>query len=155
MQEIPKFPVLILRTTNRKLGPKRLAWWLSGKESAYQCKRHGFGPWVGKIPWRRKWQPTSALLPWKAHGQRSLACQCLWSCRVTHNLVTEQEYTPRKCPEYIPGWEAFNSQLLRVETPCWTLSVFIPSKILTHWIYYEGNVLCTHSSCYTCQTSLS
>ena len=35
--------------------------WLSGKESTYQCRRHrryGFDPWVGKIPWRRKWQPS-------------------------------------------------------------------------------------------------
>ena len=29
-------------------------------------------PWVGKIPWRRKWQPTPQLLPWKSYGQRSL-----------------------------------------------------------------------------------
>ena len=32
----------------------------SGKESACQCrrhKRHRFDPWVGKIPWSRKWQP--------------------------------------------------------------------------------------------------
>ena len=35
--------------------------WLSGKESACQCrrcKRPGFNPWVGKIPQRRIWQPT-------------------------------------------------------------------------------------------------
>ena len=36
----------------------RKAWQISGKESACQCRRHGFHPWVGKIPWRRKWQPT-------------------------------------------------------------------------------------------------
>ena len=29
--------------------------WLSGKESACQHRRFGFNPWVGKIPWRRKW----------------------------------------------------------------------------------------------------
>ena len=29
-------------------------------------------PSVGKIPWRRKWQPTPVLLPGKSHGQRSL-----------------------------------------------------------------------------------
>ena len=29
-------------------------------------------PWVRKIPWRRKWQPTPVLLPGKSHGQRSL-----------------------------------------------------------------------------------
>ena len=32
--------------------------WLSGKESACQCRRCGFDPWVGKIPWSRKWQST-------------------------------------------------------------------------------------------------
>ena len=41
--------------------------WCSGKESACQCRRlsrRGFDPWVGKIPWRRKWQPTLVFL-WK------------------------------------------------------------------------------------------
>ena len=37
-----------------------------------QYRRHGFDPWVGKIPWRRKWQPTPVFLPGKSHGQRSL-----------------------------------------------------------------------------------
>ena len=46
--------------------------WLSGKESACQCRRRGFDPWVGKIPWSRKCQPTPALLPGESHGQRSL-----------------------------------------------------------------------------------
>jgi len=47
-----------------------------GKESACKCrrcKRGGFDPWVGKIPWRRKWQPTPVFLSGKSHGQRSLA----------------------------------------------------------------------------------
>ena len=35
--------------------------------------RHGFSPWVGKIPWRRAWQPTPVFLPGESHGQRSLA----------------------------------------------------------------------------------
>ena len=39
-----------------------IPWWLSGKELAYQGKRHGFNPWVGKIPWKRKWQPTPVFL---------------------------------------------------------------------------------------------
>ena len=50
-----------------------LPWWLSGKESACQSRRNGFDSWVGKIPWRRKWQPTPVFLPEKSHGQRSLA----------------------------------------------------------------------------------
>ena len=49
-----------------------LAWWLSGKESASQCRRHRFNPWAGKIPWRRTWQPSPVFLPGKSHGQRSL-----------------------------------------------------------------------------------
>ena len=47
----------------------------SGKESACQCRRRkrcGLDPWVGKIPWRRKWQATPIFLPGKFHGQRSL-----------------------------------------------------------------------------------
>ena len=36
---------------------KGLPSWLSGKESACQCRRHGFDPWVGKIPWRRNGNP--------------------------------------------------------------------------------------------------
>ena len=45
--------------------------WHSGKESACQCRRCGFSPWVRKMPWRRKWQPTPVFLPGNFHGQRS------------------------------------------------------------------------------------
>ena len=31
-----------------------------------------FDPWVGKIPWSRKWQPTPGFLLGESHGQRSL-----------------------------------------------------------------------------------
>ena len=50
-----------------------LPWWLSDKESAFQHKRCRFDPWVRKIPWRRKWQPTPVFLPGKSCGERSLA----------------------------------------------------------------------------------
>ena len=36
-------------------------------------RRQRFNPWVGKIPWRRKWQPSPVFLPRKFHGQRNLA----------------------------------------------------------------------------------
>ena len=48
----------------------------SGKESTCQCrrhKRHGFDPWVRKIPWRKAWQSTPVFLPEEFRGQRSLA----------------------------------------------------------------------------------
>ena len=43
----------------------------SGKEPVCQCKRHrrhGFSPWVGKIPWRRAWQPAPVFLPGESPG---------------------------------------------------------------------------------------
>ena len=43
-------------TTNNPKG--RLPKLHSGKEPACQCRRCGFSPWIGQIPWRRKWQPT-------------------------------------------------------------------------------------------------
>ena len=40
-----------------------------------------FDPWVGKMPWRRKWQPTPVLLPGKFHGWRSLVGYSPWGCK--------------------------------------------------------------------------
>ena len=46
--------------------------WLSGKESTCQCKSLRFNLWVGKVAWRKKWQPAPVFLPGKSHVQRSL-----------------------------------------------------------------------------------
>ena len=43
-----------------------------------ECRRPGFDPWVGKIPWRREWQRTPVFLPEEFHGQRSLAGYSPW-----------------------------------------------------------------------------
>ena len=40
-----------------------------------------FDPWVGKIPWRREWQPTPVFLPGESHGQRSLVGYNPWGCK--------------------------------------------------------------------------
>ena len=45
----------------------------NGKSICLQCRRPGFDPCVGKIPWRRKWQPTPVFLPGEFPGRRSLA----------------------------------------------------------------------------------
>jgi len=53
----------------------------SGKELACQCrrcKRHGFDSWIGKILWRRAWQPIPVFLPGEFHGQRSLEGYSPW-----------------------------------------------------------------------------
>ena len=55
------------------------------------CGRPGFNPWVGKIPWKRKWQLTPVFLPRESHGQSSLAGYIPWGGkRVRHNLVAKQ-----------------------------------------------------------------
>ena len=61
--------MMILKGTVRVMGISK---WLSGKESVCQRRRYGFDPWVRKIPWRRKWQPTPVFLHGKSHGERSL-----------------------------------------------------------------------------------
>ena len=44
----------------------------SDSEECLQCRRPDFTSWVGKIPWRKEWQPTSVSLPGEFQGQRSL-----------------------------------------------------------------------------------
>ena len=52
-------------------------------------RRPGLNPWMGKIPWRRKWQPTLAFLPGKSHGQTSLEGYSPWGQeRVGQDSVT-------------------------------------------------------------------
>ena len=65
--------------------------WHSGKESTCQCrrcKRRGFNPWVKKIPWRRKWQPSPVFLSEKFHGWRSLTEYSPWGHKESD--MTEQ-----------------------------------------------------------------
>ena len=103
--------------------------WLSGKGPICQCRRHQFKPWVGKIPWRKKWQPTPVFLPGKSHGQRSLADYS--SCshkRVGRDLVINihkrQLYTwtspdgqYQNQTDYIPCSSRWRSSIRSAKTP--------------------------------------
>ena len=60
-----------------------------------QSRRPRFDSWVGKIPWRRKWQPNPVFSPGESHGQKSLAGYSLW---VTNDQVTKP-----------PSWEIWTS----------------------------------------------
>ena len=53
----------------------------------WQFRRPGFNPWVRKILWRRKWQPTPVFLPGKSHGQRSLVGYSSWSHKSRTQLM--------------------------------------------------------------------
>ena len=63
-------------------------WWLSRQRICLQCRRPYLGPCIGKIPWRKKWQPTSVFLPRKFHGLRSLVGYSPWGCKESD--MTEQ-----------------------------------------------------------------
>ena len=79
-----------LKNSGRKPGIPRC---YDGKESACQCRRlqrHGFNPWVGKIPWKRKWQPTPVFLLGISQGWRSLAGYSPWDRK--ESGMTEHAY---------------------------------------------------------------
>jgi len=51
-------------------------------------QRCGFGPRVGKIPWRRARQPTPVSLPGESYGQRSLAVYSPWGHKESNTTET-------------------------------------------------------------------
>ena len=55
------------------------------------AKRHVYNPWVGKIPWSRKWQSTPVFLAGKFHGERTLAGYNPWVCKESD--LTEHTHT--------------------------------------------------------------
>ena len=90
--------------------------WLTSEEFTCQGgrrRRYEFDPWVRKIPWRRKWQPTPVLLPGESNGQRSLADYRPWghkrkwtwfsdyTTKITHG-ARNICLPPRAS---VPGWE--------------------------------------------------
>ena len=65
----------------------------SDKQTSWQCRRHKrckFDPCIGKIPWRRAWQPTPIFLPEESHGQKSLSSYSPWDCKESD--MTEATY---------------------------------------------------------------
>ena len=100
-----------------------------GKEPACQCRRYNtcrFDPWVGKMPWRREWQPTPGFLPGKSYGQRSLAGYSPWnhkcmsyianyiSVQFSHSVVSDSLWPP---------WTAAHQASLSI-TNSWSLFKF-------------------------------
>ena len=67
--------------------------WLRRWSVCLQCRRPGFSPWVGKIPWRRQWQPTPVLLPGKSHGRRSPVGYSHDWVTLLHFTFTSELYT--------------------------------------------------------------
>ena len=69
-----------------------LPWWLSGKKSTCQCRRHGFDPWVGKTPTKKEMAIHSSILVWEIPWtEEPGGLQSTGSQRVGHNSATKQQ----------------------------------------------------------------
>ena len=106
-----------------------------------QCRRPGFDPWVGKIPWRRERQPTSVSLPRKSHGQRSLAGysprgpeESDTTERLTLWYTDQQRAVALKNPEFC---YSLRREITRSTSPqCLTLICIVQFKEHFHTRYF-------------------
>ena len=74
----------------------------------------GSDPWVGKIPWRRKWQPTPVFLPGEFHGQRNLTGYSLWGHK---ELDTTEQLHFHNCSSiftYLNFYSIFHSECANI-----------------------------------------
>ena len=106
-----------------------LPWWLSGKEPTCQCRRCRLSPWIGKNPWRRKWQCIPAFqysclenpMDW------SLADSSPWGCKKsdmtehTHSC-SKQEFPSRPCT-YNCCWTSPPPHLPALPIPTWPTTI--------------------------------
>ena len=118
---------------------KGLPWLLSGKKSACQSRKCGLDPWVKKIPWRRKWQPTPVFLPEKSHGQRSLVGYNPWGHkRVSYDLAAKQQQQfVFKTKDILDNFQ--NKARLR-HLP-WSTQWFSSYTIMLLLIWYQANIV--------------
>ena len=90
-EHTPGFQSSVLPLPQRKWSrPTAYSGLLGGKESHLLNRKRGLDPWVGKIPWRRKWQLTLVVSPGKSHGQGAGEPQTIGLQRVRHGLGTKQ-----------------------------------------------------------------
>ena len=107
----------------------------SGKEPASQCKkckRCGFDPWVGKITWRRAWQPTPVFLPEESHEQRNLVGYNPWGGKESDTT----EATKHKCP-WLKDLVEQGCSYFRCESQVTRLS----HVLLINWLKVEMTLL--------------
>ena len=102
---------------------ERFSWKFSSNESC-QCRRLGFNPRIGKILWRRQWQPTPIFLPGESHGQRSsLVGYSQWGHKesdMTEWLSLTHTHTHTFC-QARRSWPALKGRTVAVwkERDCW------------------------------------
>ena len=103
----------------------------SGKEPTCQCRRHKrcrFDPWVGKIPWRRAWQPTPVFLPGESHGQRRLAGYRPRGRKESDSL-RDRTCTHASSPIHIPSHFPAQFPEAQNQSPCFWMPFVAASNI--------------------------
>ena len=126
--------------------------WLSGKESACQCrrhKRHRLDPWVGKIPQSRKWQPTPVFLPGESHRQRSLVG---YSPRGHKDVGTAEHVHAPPTFKGTGVWNSPASWCIRQMQPCWVVDVLlvIDGRGKTKGMSHSSMMLLSLIFCFWC-----
>ena len=126
--------------------------WLSGKESACQsrrCKRCRFDPWVRKILWRRKWQPTPAYFPGKFHVQRDLVGSSPWGRK--ESGMTEHWHTHTQPQPCLPSKSLVLVSLVLSFLNSVNLRGY-PGEWKYGWLLYHLLVFFVFSKCSTMHT---
>ena len=100
-------------------------WWHSGKKFTHQHRRSGrpgFDPWMGKVPWRRKWQATPVFLPGKSRGWRSLVDYSPQGCKGsdTTEWVNNMRINPLPV---MPSWSDIESRMYVLLLREWSRSI--------------------------------
>ena len=119
----------------------------SSKEPACWCRsreRHRFDPWVGKIPWRRKWQPTPVFLLGETHGQRSLAGYSPWGCKESDTTERLNHHHTTNVNKYVQKSISGDMIKIRLETFdfTWKYQKRLDSKDDSWVLWDEWNVYC-------------
>ena len=71
-------PTTYFKNLQRRLKASMVALVVDNPPAKAGDKRCGFNPWMGKVAWRRPWQPAPVFVPGESHGQRSLVGYSPW-----------------------------------------------------------------------------
>ena len=133
-----------------KLDIEEGGWWLRGQRICLQRRRRRFDPWVRKIPWRRKRQPTPVFLPGEFYQlEKPGGIQSTVSQRVRHNWAITtfiywrwshmQSYFKKKKKDSIfftkLFWKSYFSWKILLLTCNGLFIVILLIDVRLHWVF--------------------
>ena len=109
-----------------------LLWWPRWYRICLPCLSPRFDPWVGKIPWRRAWQPPPVFLPGESHGWRSLGFGRVGLAWVTNESFTfgKQEEDRELSSDLLLLSCLQLTIILRVKWRMWGWHFLLPCSVL-------------------------